>query len=50
MFAEFDGYHVVLTTSDGTRDTNTIKLEPEVIAALEDYAKDVMELKKRDGV
>jgi hypothetical protein len=33
-YVEFDGYAIVLTTSNGIVDTNRIVLEPEVLAAL----------------
>ena len=36
-YVDFDGYALVLTTSDGSRDTNTIVLEPEVWAKLVEY-------------
>lgn len=41
VYVQFDGYHVVLTTSDGIRDTNTIALEPAVITSLEAYLQDL---------
>lgn len=37
VYVDFDGYHVVLTTEDGICVTNTIALEPAVIAALTRY-------------
>ena len=38
VYAEVDDYgDLVLTTENGTRATNTITLEPAVIAALERY-------------
>ncbi len=39
VYAEFDGYAVILTTEDGLQTTNTIYLEPEVLAALDEYVK-----------
>lgn len=39
VYATFDGYHVVLTTSDGIAETNKIYLEPAVIEALQKYLK-----------
>jgi len=38
-YIEFDGYHIVLTTSNDIRDTNTIALEPDVYIALVKYEK-----------
>ena len=37
-YADYDGYGIVLTTSDGFTDTNTIVLEPYVFKALVEYA------------
>ena len=41
VYVDFDGYHIVLTTNNGIRATNTIYLEPEVYKALTDYVKRV---------
>lgn len=40
VYAEFDGYHIWLTTENGFPDdpTNRIALEPPVLAALVAYA------------
>lgn len=38
VYADFDGFSIVLTTEDGIRATNRIVLEPEVWTALKDYA------------
>ena len=40
-YVDYDGYSLVLTTSDGIRDTNTIVMEPEVYAALLEYVEDL---------
>lgn len=37
VYADIGAYGIALTTSDGISDTNTIYLEPEVIAALLGY-------------
>ena len=37
VYADFDGYHLVLTTENGIATTNTIYLEPEVTFALRRY-------------
>ncbi len=37
VYADYDGYHVVITTSDGTYETNRILLNPQVIQQLIDY-------------
>jgi hypothetical protein len=41
VYVERDERGIVLTTEDGIRATNTIVLEPEVIAALEEYLKEL---------
>ena len=50
VYANFDGYHIVLTTSDGIRDTNTIALEPGVMNSLikfkNDLTKAIAEIRK----
>jgi hypothetical protein len=38
VYADFDGYHIVLTTQNGYGPTNTIYLEPSVHDALNQYA------------
>jgi len=37
VYADFDGYGITLTTDNGYGPSNTIYLEPRVLAALEDY-------------
>lgn len=37
-YVDYDGYSLVLTTSNGLDDTNQIVLEPEVFRALSEYA------------
>lgn len=40
VYADFDGYHIVLTTENGSSfPSNTICLEPSVLHALNNYAK-----------
>jgi len=34
VYAEFDGFHVILTTENGYRADNLIMLEPDVFKAL----------------
>jgi len=46
VYAEIGAYGIVLTTSDGISDTNTIYLEPEVLEALEAF---IEKQKKREG-
>ena len=37
VYADHDGFGLVLTTEDGYSATNRIYLEPEVLRALEEY-------------
>jgi hypothetical protein len=37
LFASFDGWQIVLYTTDGIRTTNQVYLEPEVLAAFLRY-------------
>ncbi len=37
VYADFDGYHIVLTTENGYGPSNTIALEPPVLRALDAY-------------
>lgn len=39
VYAQFDGFAVVLTTEDGVRVTNTVVLEPEVYSALVEFVE-----------
>lgn len=39
VYADFNGYHVILTTTDGISVTNRIYLEPSVVAAFDRYIK-----------
>ena len=41
VYAEFDGYHVILTTEDGISVTNNIALEPQVYQALATYVNQI---------
>jgi len=41
VYAEFDGYHIVLTTENGDSITNTIYLDPEVVRSLLEVVKEV---------
>jgi hypothetical protein len=40
VYAEWDGYGVVLTTENGFRPTNRIYLEPGVVAALAKFIRE----------
>ncbi len=39
VYAEFDGYSIVLTTENVMGASNTIVLEPDVMKALEEFRK-----------
>ena len=39
VYAQTDGYGIILTTEDGIRATNTIYLEPDVYASLVRYVE-----------
>jgi len=40
VFVEFDGYYIVLTTSNGIRDTNKICLDNSVMISFEQWVKE----------
>lgn len=46
VYAEFDGYAIVLTTENGFGPSNTIVLEPSVLVALDNYKKRIHEMTK----
>jgi len=46
VYADFDGFMVVMTTENGIEVTNTIYLEPEVLAALDLYREQLKTLPK----
>jgi len=41
VYAEYDGFRVILTTENGIATTNRIVLEPEVLSALDFFMKRV---------
>lgn len=41
VYAEYDGYHIWLYTSDGVRQRDRIALEPLVLDALNRYNEDI---------
>lgn len=55
VYAEWDGYHIVLTTNNGYLDDprNTIALDPMVLTALKNFEQRVtehcVELRKQEG-
>jgi protocatechuate 3,4-dioxygenase beta subunit len=42
VYAEFNGFGIVLTTENGEGASNTIVLEPEVIRALDQFVNKVL--------
>lgn len=43
VYATFDGFSIVLETSDGIRTTNSIAIEPEVWSNLLDFIRSTRE-------
>ena len=41
VYAQFNGYEIILTTENGISVTNTIVLEPEVASAFEAFISEV---------
>lgn len=41
VYAEFDGYHIVLTTDNGYGASNTIALEPDALTRLNTFRDNV---------
>lgn len=39
LYAEFDGYHVVLKANSSTDPTDTVYLDPHVLASFEKFIK-----------
>lgn len=39
VYADFDGYAITLTTENGLGPSNTIVLEPDILAALNNYVE-----------
>jgi len=48
-YMEFDGFNIILTTSNGVITTNRIVLEPSVWKALVDYRKQLKDAYIKDG-
>lgn len=46
VYANYDGYHIVLTTEDGYETSNTICLDSDVLYALDEYKKEIVEMLK----
>ena len=48
VYADFDGYHVVLTTENGGFPTNKIMLEPDLLINLNRYCEWLKEKKEKE--
>jgi hypothetical protein len=46
LYADFDGYHIMLASNNGIQDTNVVYLEPEVLKSFYQYAEMIEQLKK----
>lgn len=49
VYAEFDGFSIILTTENGMGPSNTIVLEPEVLRALNDFVQRTKETPQNDN-
>ena len=49
VYADFDGYYLVLTSENGLRVLNTIYIEPEVLQELEAYVDRLIKKKVLNG-
>jgi hypothetical protein len=49
VYADFDGYYLVLTSENGLRVLNTIYIEPEVLQELEAYIDRLIKKKVLNG-
>lgn len=45
VYAEFDGFAIVLTTENGDGPSNTIVLEPQVLTALNNFVERIKNIK-----
>lgn len=43
VYIQFDGWNIILTTEDGISETNSIYMEPEVVAAFGRYMVELRE-------
>lgn len=48
VYVDFDGFSIEILTSDGITKTNSIYLEPDVLAALNRYQKRILQILKED--
>lgn len=50
VYAQYDGYHILLTTENGLGASNEIFIEPNVLKALLNYNEIITEKYKVEGV
>lgn len=48
VYAEFDGYHVILTTENGDGPSNRICLDPGVLDCLDRYKNKIFKRAEKD--
>ncbi len=48
VYADFDGFNIVLTTEDGISTTNKVYLEPSVCKALLDFINSIFSNEDKD--
>lgn len=46
LYADFDGYQIMLAANNGIHDTNVVYLEPEVLENFYQYVAMIEQLKK----
>ncbi len=46
LYADFDGYQIVLAANNGIHDTNVVYLEPEVLKKFYNYIEQIEKIKK----
>lgn len=46
LYADFDGYQIILAANNGIQDTNVVYLEPAVLKKFYQYAEIIDHLKK----
>lgn len=47
VYADYDGYHIILSISEGTYD-NQIFLDPSVMKNLKEYEEDMLKLTEEE--
>jgi len=47
LYADFDGYQIILAANNGIRDTNVVYLEPSVLKKFFAYTELIEQIKKQ---